>query len=382
MSKRPADFRTILDRCIAAIETQGQTVEDCLTEYASQRDQLEPLLRTIESLQRTRGAVQPSETFRQQAPARLQARLRQSQRWSSRRDATKRVTPDHAKRAGFSPLIWRLAPVMAVLIVALGLVTGVAYAADGAAPGDTLYWIDQTVEQLQLSLATPERSFSLRLEFANERLLEAEQLAEEGDTEHLAEALAQYEELASDITQEIEAGAGIENEELLAQLDSELSTHEERLESLLGKVPEPAKKGITQAIQASQKNRERTQEAIQSQQGGGKPEDTPGGKPEDTSGGKPEDTPGGKPDDQSGGKPDDTPGVGPKDKSDEESEGDTEGQDKDKSDKNPDDKSGGKPDDTPGGKPEGTPVGKPDNPSGGKPDKSNGNSNNPNKKDN
>jgi hypothetical protein len=373
MSKHSADFGTILDRCIAAIETRDRTVEDCLTEYAAQRDQLEPLLRTVESLQRIRGAVQPSETFRQQAPARLQARLRQSQRLPSRRGATRRATPGYAKRVSLGPWIRRLAPVMAVLIVALGLVTGVAYAADDAAPGDTLYWVDQTVEQLQLNLATPERSFSLRLEFADERLLEAEQLAEKGDTEHLAEALAQYEKLASDLTQEVKAGEGIENEELLAQLDSELSTHEERLKSLLDKVPEPAKKGITQAIQASQKNREHTQEAIQGQQGGGKPEDTPGGKPEDTSGGKPEDT----------------PGVGPKDKSEEESEGDTGDQDKGKSDKNPDDKSGGKsddksggkPDDTPGGKPEGTPVGKPDNPSGGKPDNSNGNSDNPNKKD-
>ena len=115
--------------------------------------------------------------------------------------------------------------IFVALIVALG-VGGTAVVSDSARPGDTLFGIDQTVENVRISLASKENKNELRIRFAEERIKEVDELKEEDekindDTESLTDE------------QEAEVNLGIEAAlELLTDLDEEGDTDDARLQSL------------------------------------------------------------------------------------------------------------------------------------------------------
>jgi hypothetical protein len=71
------------------------------------------------------------------------------------------------------------------LIVALALTLGVGgtvVTADNARPGDTLFGIDQAVENLRLRLSSEEKKNELRIKFAEERVKEIEELTKENSS--------------------------------------------------------------------------------------------------------------------------------------------------------------------------------------------------------
>lgn len=83
----------------------------------------------------------------------------------------------------------------AAIILAIAAVGGTIVASDSAGPGDALYTIDLAVEDARLTFAfTDEAAASLQAEFAEERLQEAEDAAEEGDAEDAEAALAAFDE--------------------------------------------------------------------------------------------------------------------------------------------------------------------------------------------
>ena len=65
-----------------------------------------------------------------------------------------------------------------VLVLGVG---GTAVVADNARPGDALFGVDQTVENMRLKLAGDERENELRIKFAEERVAELEDLADDED---------------------------------------------------------------------------------------------------------------------------------------------------------------------------------------------------------
>ncbi len=273
------------------MRTQGWTVDDCLSRFPAYRDQLDPLLRAAERLERALPA-QPSAAFRQQAQARLRARLMQSQR-------RPRVRPSTQKGARVRPALGqrRLAPAFAALVavlIAAAATTGTIYAAGDSAPGEPLYPVERTIEQTRLGIAPAGEALNLRLEFAEKRLRAAEKLAAKGDDAHAQEALDNYEQLVNDVGQMVDNGVGGDDQALLDMVNAKLSAHQARLQALLDQVPAAAQAGIARAIEASKHGQERAEQAIQ-KHGGGKPENTPGG-------GKPDNTPG-------GGKPDKNPAA-------------------------------------------------------------------------
>ncbi len=88
---------------------------------------------------------------------------------------------------------------IAALVLALAVLTGgtaaTVYAADQAVPGDALYAVDLTVEQIQLALARdPATKAQLHLRFAEERVAEIQALALQGNTTAVAEAAQNLEQ--------------------------------------------------------------------------------------------------------------------------------------------------------------------------------------------
>ncbi len=129
-----------------------------------------------------------------------------------------------------------MAAVIAAIVLALVVGTGgVIYAADAAGPGDPLYGIDQAVESARLGLThRPEAVMELLISLADERLLEAEELAAEQDEANLGVALEDYGATVSSLAQTLGTVEDADNAALTALLDSTFSNHERRLARILG----------------------------------------------------------------------------------------------------------------------------------------------------
>ena len=95
-------------------------------------------------------------------------------------------------------------PIIAVLL-AVSMLVASPFAALAAAPGDLLYGLDRSIEQIMLRLNTdPENGILLRMEFATERLEEAEQKLGESDIENALVALIAYDEAIVEIAELME----------------------------------------------------------------------------------------------------------------------------------------------------------------------------------
>jgi hypothetical protein len=146
---------------------------------------------------------------------------------------------------------WRsaLAGAMAIAL-AMGSLTGAAYAADRTRPGDLLYPVDREIENLQFRLASePDQKISLLLSFADERLLEVQQLVELDSQDNMIVALDAYRDTILTISQTIDDEPA-EYDFLVSKVDNEFMSQEERLMMIRQRVPEQARPGLDRAIEA------------------------------------------------------------------------------------------------------------------------------------
>ena len=73
------------------------------------------------------------------------------------------------------------APIVIILVVGVTALGGTAtvVASDASKPGDVLYAVDQSVENVQLALSSPEAQEGLRVKLAGERVKEIRALFQE-----------------------------------------------------------------------------------------------------------------------------------------------------------------------------------------------------------
>jgi hypothetical protein len=267
--------------CLEAINDQGSSIEDCTARYPQYKNELVELLGLVYSI-KILDQISPRSQFVENASQRLVSKL--PNRNVSYREKTRPIKRQRQRlRLNFG-----VVRMVAIIVLALSVFTGgTAFAADSAEPGDTLYGLDLTFEQIQLSLApTQEAAARIHLNIANERLEEAESKLGEGDYDNGNVALVAYEQEMATLADLVGGETGIDQEELTELVVAEASRHLEVLEGLLEKVPEPAHKGILRAIEASNKPKKNVPQ--------GPPEDRPVGPPEDKTTGPPEDKETGK----------------------------------------------------------------------------------------
>ncbi len=177
MAKTEVQIAAVLAECIEKIETGQLTLEACLERYPDQAAELETLLRTVEDIQAV-PLVQPAAPFRREARRLLVAQLRSRSIEDSAFLSTLRrkwrgihLFPS-PRRLSMSWLV------TLVFVASLLLGGGAAYASDAAVPGELLYSLDRTIEDLRISLsADTEALVAQHLANAEERLVEARQLA-------------------------------------------------------------------------------------------------------------------------------------------------------------------------------------------------------------
>lgn len=205
-----------------------------------------------------------------------QANFRQTYKLWAKRISYSAVTggsPNRLNRQirGMNPFLRLRRQTMTALILALILALGtggVMYAADESAPGDALYELDQTMEEVRLKLTTNEEArLKLQIRLADERLEEMEGLAGKGDQENFGKAQVAYGQIISELAQAFGGGGGADAEAHAALVEQAWSNHESRLTALLasGHLNENA----TAAI-----------EAVLAGERGNRPDDVRGGQPD------------------------------------------------------------------------------------------------------
>lgn len=177
----------------------------------------------------------------------------------------------------------RAATVAASFTLVFGAAGGVAYAANGAVPGDTLYGIDRALEKIGIGNGG-----------ADERLTEIRSLVDSGDVgaglHHAAETIVEDTDGSTAL---LEAAVRIADTDAPDGVPPLLTYLSENIGEVDGRVVADLASHIGPPADTPN----------------GPPEDVPGGPPDTNPGGGPPDgTPGGPPDHAPGGPPDGTPG--------------------------------------------------------------------------
>src|SRR5512136_795466 len=148
-----AQLEVKLIECLDAL-AQGESIERLLSRYPQEAAQLRPLLETAAGLPALR--MEPSEA----------AKMQSRQKFMAQADLLRRTTP--RKTMGFLPRL--AAGFIAATLVAVMLGTGAVAASGSALPGDPLYGLKRTVEDVRLNTASsPTRRQELQREFEQRR---------------------------------------------------------------------------------------------------------------------------------------------------------------------------------------------------------------------
>lgn len=128
----------------------------------------------------------------------------------------------------------------------------------GVKPGSLFYFFDTAFENVGLFFTFgSENKTRKALEYADERLAEAEESANENDPKAVEKAMSGYKE---EISLATEKSKGLKDEERAKELLNIVSEntvkHQEILAGVLEKVPEEAKQAILNAIEVSKKGQE------------------------------------------------------------------------------------------------------------------------------
>lgn len=175
------------------------------------------------------------------------------------------------RRRGRRALVASLA---AAVVLTLGSGSALAASSDDV-PGDPFYGLKRAAERVAIAMRrAPESKAALHLQFADRRLAEIRALVEAGrDPSGLGDDYARaLAAAASWADAAFDRGADVSS--LLAAIEDRARLHLSRLEDVLGRAPEQARKGLENAIENAEDAAERARQ--RAEQGRGKPDEPPG----------------------------------------------------------------------------------------------------------
>lgn len=157
-----------------------------------------------------------------------------------------------------------IALVLVSAVILISPVSASAAANAGVKPGSFWYGFDLAFEKINLFFTFNSEGKSRKaLEYADERLAEAEAVAENNNTDAVKTAIANYESnIAFAAEKAKDVGEKEKAEALLTSIADNTSKHQEILADVLAKVPDEAKEAITKAIEASRKGQEEAMQKI------------------------------------------------------------------------------------------------------------------------
>lgn len=210
------EFEEALQNCLELLQEGNETVESVLGHYPELADELRPLLEASLWISTARESLEPRPGFVAASRRRLVARIKEEQ------VAAPLTWRDKLRQAWTTQ---RIAPVAFVAVIMLVLfVSGtVLSASKGAVPGDALYGVKQTLEQLALATSIdPNQDAQIKIAQVEERFREIQTLLiERQSPERLGQAAEQYKvdlDEALRLLRELKAGDSVRADELARTL--------------------------------------------------------------------------------------------------------------------------------------------------------------------
>ena len=124
----------------------------------------------------------------------------------------------------------------------------------GITPDNPIYGLDRALERIQLAITFGEvEKAKLKFKFAEERLAEAEAMADEGEEELAEEMMEDYEVELNETNEDIETAIarGEDVTDLIEHVSTRTAKHLEVLQRVHDKVPEQARAAIEHAMEVS-----------------------------------------------------------------------------------------------------------------------------------
>lgn len=181
----------ILDSCLELIASGSATVDSVIEQYPEYRDQLRPPLEAAMWLQSRKEVFNPRPGFVQLSQRRLVNRFRNQSTDTSVTETISRIPAFFQER--------RIAVQYSALLTLTAVLLFVGYRSTDflvqrSIPGDPLYEAKITQEEIQVSLASnQEEETRLRIEFAQRRVIEMQELVIVGRTELIDATLENFE---------------------------------------------------------------------------------------------------------------------------------------------------------------------------------------------
>lgn len=225
-----------LGECLEWIEETGGSIQEAAARYPESSQELISLLRASAYLQRS-ARISPSPEFKAAARTRLLNQI----------DALEKAPNAHiVTKSGTRRLIWqnntgnrrfamRLVLIIGIIASLVGGSSGAAYASSGALPGDWLYPVKTTIQDLALTFSDDVQDIDLLLEHMGENLREMEQLAHQERYADILIGLQEYEANLQALTRTRNRisyeDAGTE-ESINLRIQAQLQTHIQLLDQL------------------------------------------------------------------------------------------------------------------------------------------------------
>jgi hypothetical protein len=221
------ELDSILEQSISQIAEGKARVESCLLAYPAHADLLEPLLLAAEEMR----AI-PKPVISPAAKARIESRLFEAAAASGlvRRQRKPLVLP----RIALPRWRWAYSALAAMVIVVLLMMTTFVGAAN-ALPGSPFYPVKLATEEAWLWLAPARDEPALHLRFAQRRLAEYKELAEQGVyDESVLEAMVAQVDAALDGMEELPPAIALE---LLDEVAEVVAEQRQVLSGMLAHLP-------------------------------------------------------------------------------------------------------------------------------------------------
>ena len=159
-----------LEHCLQALE-RGETIDAAVARYPALADELRPILEA---------SLEAQDLGRVAVPREVQTRgLDRVLRAAAQMRVASRARPRERT------WVFALRPLAIVFLLAFFFLsgTGLVSASSSALPGDNLYPVKRTWEDVQLFFAPPQKRETLHMQFEQERVTEVEDLFSEGRSE-------------------------------------------------------------------------------------------------------------------------------------------------------------------------------------------------------
>jgi hypothetical protein len=238
----------LVDQCLSEIQAGRLTLEECFARHASHVEVLKPLLELAAHSHRALTPDAPRQAYVHEAGSRILNQVKPPIRELSQPRRLPRLNN------------WlRLRPAYAIVAIALvfallGSGIGVVRASADSLPGDRLYRVKLTGEKIQLAMSLSDQGDQhLLIGFAEDRLLEAEALLENGRYEDLDQALLGLEDALEDLA-ELEISEEEQEPGSIGHLEAKLTKHQQVLQEVLEKCPDSARSAIERAIERSSRS--------------------------------------------------------------------------------------------------------------------------------